>query len=129
MQEETDVLIVSSRMDSRKKLLRALEGLPVSTFCVSTIGQALEVLSSHPFATVFCDELISDGSYRELLAAVRGTSGTSRFILMLGTGEWEEYLEALRLGITEVLRSPLQTPDIDIALIHALRQGRESQAA
>ena len=129
MQEETDVLIVSTRMDTRKKLVRALEGLPVSTFCVSTIAQALEVLSSHPFAIVFCDELISDGSYRELLAAVRGASGTSRFILMLGTGEWKEYLEALRLGITEVLRSPLQTPDIDIALIHALRQGRENQAA
>lgn len=129
MQEETDVLIVSSRMDSRKKLLRALEGLPVSAFSVSTIAQALEVLSLHPFAIIFCDECVSDGSYRELLAAVRGTSGTSRFIMMLGMGEWEEYLEALRLGITDVLRSPLQTPDIDIALIHAMRHGRENQAA
>ena len=129
MQEETDLLIVSSRTDTRKKLLRALEGLPVSTFCVSTISQALEVLTSHPFAIIFCDECLSDGSYRELLAAVRRTSGTSRFIMMLGTGEWEEYLEALKLGITDVLRSPLQTPDIDIALIHAMRQGRENQAA
>jgi hypothetical protein len=35
--------------------------------------------------------------------------------------EWEEYLEALRLGAEEVLRCPLQPTDIDLALIHALR--------
>jgi hypothetical protein len=44
------------------------------------------------------------------------------------TGEWEEYLEALRLGAAEVLRVPLQSTDIDIALFHAMRQGRENQA-
>ena len=35
--------------------------------------------------------------------------------------EWEEYLEALRLGATEVLRCPLQPSDVDLALIHAMR--------
>ena len=44
-----------------------------------------------------------------------------RFVVMLCTGEWEEYLEALRLGAEEVLRCPLQPTDVDLALIHAMR--------
>jgi DNA-binding NtrC family response regulator len=52
----------------------------------------------------------------------------NRFIVVQCTGEWEEYLEALRLGAAEVLRVPLQSTDIDIAVFHAMRQGRENQA-
>jgi hypothetical protein len=52
----------------------------------------------------------------------------NRFIVVQCTGEWKEYLEALRLGAAEVLRAPLQSTDIDIALFHAMRQGRENQA-
>jgi DNA-binding NtrC family response regulator len=128
MENEVDVLIVSSRIENRRIVLRALEGLHVNTFSASTIDQALEVLSSHPLAVIFCEERVADGSYRELLASITKTRETNRFIVVLSTGEWEEYLEALRLGAAEVLRSPLQAPDIDIALFHAMRQGRENQA-
>jgi DNA-binding NtrC family response regulator len=52
----------------------------------------------------------------------------NRLIVVQCAGEWEEYLEALRLGAAEVLRVPLQSTAIDIALSHAMRQGRENQA-
>jgi two-component system response regulator HydG len=123
-----DVLIVSSRIENRRTVPRTLEGLPVNTFSASTIDQALEVLSSHPLAVIFCEERVADGSYRDLLASIPNTRETKRFIVVLSTGEWEECLEALRLGAAEVLCSPLQAPDIDIALFHAMRQGRENQA-
>ena len=128
MDNEVDVLIVSSRIENRRTLLRTLGGLPVNTFSTSTIVHALEVLSLHPLAVVFCEERVSDGSYRELLASVITTRRTNRFIVVLCTGEWEESLEAFRLGAAEVLRSPQQAPDIDIALFHAMRQGRENPA-
>ena len=128
MEKELKVLIISNRMENRKTLLRTLEGLPLNTFSVSTIGQALEVLSTHTFAIFFCEERVGDGSYRERLQLTLANSWPSRFMVMLCTGEWEEYLEALRLGAAEVLRVPLQSTDIDIALFHAMRQGRENQA-
>jgi DNA-binding NtrC family response regulator len=128
IENEVDVLIVSSRIDNRRMLLRTLVGLPVNTFCVSTISQALEVLESHPQAVIFCEERVPDGDYRELLSSVLSMRAMNRFIVELCTGEWEEYLEALRLGAAEVLRCPLESPDIDIALVHAMREGREDQA-
>ena len=128
MENEVDVLIVSSRIVNRRTVLRTLEGLPVNTFSASTIDQALEVLSSHPLAIIFCEERVADGSYRDLLASIPNTRETNRFIVVLSTGEWQEYLEALRLGAAEVRPSPLQAPDIDIALFHSMRQKRENQA-
>jgi hypothetical protein len=37
-------------------------------------------------------------------------------------GERPEYLEALRLGVQEVLRPPLLPIDIDLAFIHSFRR-------
>lgn len=128
MEKELNVLIVSSRIENRKTLLHTLEGLPLNPFSVSTIGQALEVLSTHTFAIIFCEERVRDGSYRELLRLALANSWPGRFIVMLCTGEWEEYLEALKLGAAEVVRCPLQPPDIDMVLIHAMREGRGNQA-
>lgn len=108
--------------------MRTLEGLPLNTFSASTIAQALEVLSSHPHAVIFCDEHVSDGSYRNMLALVLAARRLNRFIVVMRTDEWKEYLEALRLGVAEVLRIPLQAPDIDIAFFHAVRDERANQA-
>jgi len=128
MENEVDVLIVSSRIENKRTLLRTLQGLPVNTFAASTICQALEFLATHPLAVVFCEERLPDGSYRDLLGSVSSSPQMNRLIVVQCTGEWEEYLEALRLGAAEVLRVPLQAPAIDIAGFHARRQGRENQA-
>jgi DNA-binding NtrC family response regulator len=128
MENAVDVLVVSSRIENKRTLLRTLEGLPVNTFSASTIFQALEFLTTHPLAVIFCEERLPDGSYRELLAALPSSPQSNRFIVVQCTDEWEQYLEALRLGAAEVLRVPLHAPDIDIALFHAMRQGRENPA-
>jgi DNA-binding NtrC family response regulator len=103
MESEVDVLIVSRRIENKRALLRTLEGLPVNTFSASTIFQALEFLATHPLAVILCEERLPDGSYRELLTSLPSSPQMNRFIVVQCTGEWEEYLEALRLGAAEVL--------------------------
>ena len=117
------ILIVSCRPENRKTLMRVFDGLPIDSYSASTIQQAKETLDSRSFSVVFCEERLSDGCYRDLLNDVRlsAASQNTGFVVMLCTGEWEEYLEALRLGAEEVLRCPLQPTDIDLALIHATR--------
>jgi two-component system response regulator PilR (NtrC family) len=115
------VLVVSCRPENRRMLLRVFDGLPIDGYSAPTIQQAKEALRLRPFALVFCEERLSDGSYIDLLRHVRSSFEDIRFVVMLCTGEWEEYLEALRLGAEEVLRCPLQPTDVDLALIHAMR--------
>ena len=80
MESEVDVLIVSSRIENKRSLLRTLEGLPVNTFSASTVFQALEFLATHPLAIVFCEERLPDGSYRELLTSLPSSPHMNRFI-------------------------------------------------
>lgn len=77
MQKELDVLIVSCRTENRKTMLRA---------CASTIQQAREVLLSHPLALIFCEERLSDGSYRDLLSETHSNPGMNRFVVLLCMG-------------------------------------------
>jgi DNA-binding NtrC family response regulator len=114
------ILIVSCRPENRKTLLRVFEGLPIASYCAPSIGDAQAALKSRSFSVVFCEERLFDGSYRDLLRDMCSIE-TTLFVVMLCTGEWEECLEALRLGAEEVLRCPLQPTDIDLALIHAMR--------
>lgn len=117
------VLIVSCRPENRRILMRVFEDLPVDAYSAPSIEQAKEALKLRPFSVVFCEERLSDGHYSDLLGELRSAAEDIRLVVLLCTGEWEEYLEALRLGAEEVLRCPLQPTDIDLALIHAMRGG------
>lgn len=129
MEKVLQVLVVSCRLENRKALLRVFEGLPINTYCVSNLAQAREVLATHKLSVVFCEERLGDGSYRKLLSEVQSSNENLRFVVMLCTGEWEEYLEAMHLGASEVIRCPLQPTDIDMALIHSLHETRSVKAA
>lgn len=127
MDNALPILIISCRPENRKMLMRVFDGLPIDSYSASTLAQAREALCTRPFSVIFCEERLSDGSYRDLLHEVHASAEPTRFVVMLCTGEWEEYLEALRLGAEEVLRCPLQPTDIDLALIHAMRSGSTPQ--
>ena len=115
------ILIVSCRPENRKMLLRVFDDLPIDSYSASSIHQAKEALRARSFSVVFCEERLTDGAYADLLKELKKTQPSTRLVVMLCTGEWEEYLEALRLGAEEVLRCPLQPTDVDLALIHAMR--------
>ena len=115
------ILIVSCRPENRRLLMRVFDGLPIDAYSAPSLQQAKEALQLRSFSVIFCEERLSDGSYLDLLRDVLAVPEDIRFVVMLCTGEWEEYLEALRHGASEVLRCPLQPTDIDLALIHVMR--------
>jgi DNA-binding NtrC family response regulator len=121
MQNYVGALIVSGRFENRQQLSRILESLPTNLFIVGTLARAREVLEAQSISIVFCDERMSDGSYRELVAFAKAQHKPVQFIVMLSTGEWPEFLEALGLG-ADVVRCPLQPTDVELALIHAIRK-------
>lgn len=123
MNQESAVLIVSCRPENRKALLRVFDELSIISYVAPTIRDATEVLASRSISMVFCEERLPDGPYSDLLTGgVRATWPETQFVVMLCTGEWEEYLEAMRLGAQEVLRCPLRSTDIDLVLIQAMKQ-------
>lgn len=118
-----NVLIVSARDENTEMLLHHLDKLPLNLFVASTIEQAVDVLSRNPLDVIFCEESFPGGSYRPLLEIVTATDRTICFVVTLSTGEWDEYLEAMRLGATDVLRCPLNSVDVDVVMTRAGRDG------
>src|ERR1700751_1048912 len=122
MQDTIATLIVSGRGENRKELSRILSSPCASVFIVGTLAHAREVLQVQPIAVVFCDEWLSDGSYRDLLSFAKDVWKNLQFIVILSTGEWREFLEALGLG-ADVIRYSLQSADVELALRRAIRRG------
>src|SRR5437879_13035480 len=122
MAKEIDLLIVSSRLENKRTLLRFLEGLQLNMYTVGSVEEAEETCEEHAIDVVVCDEQVSDGTYHDVLALTIGGKPRIQFIVLLCTGGQEEYGEAIRLGVTDVVRPPLHQTDIELALIHALSQ-------
>lgn len=122
MAREIDLLLVSSRLENKRTLLRFLEELPLNIYTVGNVVEAEETLEEREIDVVVCDERVSDGTYHDVLALTLDRKPQIQFVLLLCTGGQEEYSEAIRLGVTEVVRPPLHPTDIELALIHTLRQ-------
>ncbi len=129
MLNSLDVLIVSERPDHLRPLIRTLGASSARVSACFTIRQAREIFDRQPVDLVFTDEYLSDGSYRELLLSNRFGQSAVSFVLLLRTGEWEEYLDAMRLGALEVLRCPLQAPEVEATVQRAITEKERRSAA
>jgi DNA-binding NtrC family response regulator len=124
-----EVLIVSERPDHLHPLVRILNSSSARVFASFTIRQAQQIFSSQSVDVVFCDEHLADGSYRELFFSISFGRSAPSFVLLLRIGEWEEYLGAMRLGVLDVLRCPLQPPEVEAALARAVTRKQQLGAA
>ena len=113
-----NLLVVSSRLENKRAMLNILSDHPVNVFTAASIEQAEEVLSRHRVRLIFSEETVSDGTYQDLLSLV---PDPSQVVVLLSTGEWAECLAAMKLGVREIIRFPLQPTDVELALIHAAR--------
>lgn len=117
-EELSDVLVVSTRPEHLNTLMHVLKASWGWVVVASSLRLAKEALSLQSFGIVFCDEFLSDGSYRELLTTHVTPNGL-KLVLMLRWANWPEYLEAMRLGAFDGLRSPLQPAEVENVLLRA----------
>lgn len=121
MLRQKDVLVACTDPGNRSALVHMLESMSVNVFSCSTMNQISEVLSKQKVELVFCDEHLSDGSFRDLLRPKQPWMGRPRIVVIFRVGEWAEYLEALRLGVFEVISTPVHPTDVELAVIRATR--------
>jgi DNA-binding NtrC family response regulator len=123
-----DVLVVSEKPDHLRAIITVLGASSARVSACFTVRQAQEIFTRQSLDLVFCDEYLSDGTYRDLLLSSRFGQNAASFILLLHKGEWEEYLTAMRLGAMDVLRSPLHRPDVETVIRQAFER-KETQLA
>ena len=113
------VLVVSDRLENRRALTRILDSLPVSVIASWTLAQAQKVLARQEVNIVFCDEILPDGTYRDLLS-MRSFSKPC-VVVTAQTSEREDRHEAVVQGAFDVLRYPPEPTDVEFVVIRAAR--------
>jgi len=121
MEGHPHALILSSYLECRRLLPRILEDLRVDTFASATLAGAEEVLSQQRVALVFCDDRLTDGSYRDLLQTLRTWEKEPYVVVTTRIGEWKEYLEALDLGAFDMIQYPYRSTEVELNVIRAMR--------
>ena len=125
METPTQILVASSELENRRALAEILEKEGYDTICVSRASECKEVLETHKVGLVFCDRRLTDGSYRDVLAAARASQGKVRVVVTSRLADWNEYLEALHHGAFDLIASPGRPTDVLWAILQARREEHE----
>ncbi len=125
MRQQWNVLVASSSMEDRASLMHILDSLSLNVISCSEVTQAQEVLARQDVPLVFCDERLADGGYRDLLACTANRK-PPRIVVTIRTGDWDQYLDAMRQGAYDAIRFPLQPTDVELVVLRAMRENREA---
>jgi len=72
---------------------------------------------------VFCEDSLADGRYPDLVEAAKAAKSKVRIIAMFPMEDWvdsDPYLEAMRQGAWDVLRTSFGDNDVEWMVVHAI---------
>jgi DNA-binding NtrC family response regulator len=99
-------LVVSSDEEVRRKLAEILGLGGLAPILASTVAESRRALFQHNVCMILCDEFVSDGSYRTVVEVVEHADTKIPVIVVSRTGDWPEYLAAIRGGVFDYLAYP-----------------------
>lgn len=124
METPWQILVVSSSLESRRSLVQILNRQGLDPVGASNLAECHEALQNQRVGLIFCDSRLADGTYRDLLEVVRSRPEKARIVVTSRHADWDEYLEAMRLGAFDVIGSPCRPTDVEWMVIQAKRDGR-----
>jgi DNA-binding NtrC family response regulator len=122
MMGRTRVLIALADPASRRALSNLLPLHDVEPVFAATLREARAVLAHEPVALVVCEDILHDGSYRDLLPVARAAKGDVPVVVTSRVDNPEEYLEAMKLGAFDFVAEPFSRTEMDRILHNALNR-------
>ena len=118
----TKALVISASEENRAALSEALAAVGFVPALCSSITDARKFIESDDICIVFCDDCLSDGCLKNVVAEVGKRQRPVPVIAVSRTGEWHEYLEALRMGAFDYASLPLRSDELERVVASALSQ-------
>jgi DNA-binding NtrC family response regulator len=120
------VLVVFPGEENRAALTTAIaEAGSVPLVCQSLI-EAQEAMKHEIVHTILCEDQLSDRALEAILKLAKHRRRPIPVIVCSRTGEWEEFLRALRRGVFEYLVLPPQTGEVKRVLELAMAEVADS---
>src|SRR5260370_11156185 len=125
MESTPQILIASSELENRRVLNEVLQKEGSEPFCAARVSECKEALQTQTVSLIFCDRRLSDGSYRDVIAAIRASRQHARIVVTSRLADWDEYLDALHHGAFDLIASPCQPTDVLWAIVPARREDHD----
>src|SRR5258708_1531027 len=90
MESTPQILIASSELENRRVLNEVLHKEGYETICTSRVSECQEALQTQNVSLIFCDRRLSDGSYRDVIAAIRASRHHARIVVTSRLADWDE---------------------------------------
>lgn len=127
MSSAWEILVLSSDLEARDVLIRILNQEGCDPICAHDVAEALPLLRQVATGLIFCDCQLQDGTYRDLLHALRSQKTKLPVVVTSRLADWDGYLEAMRLGAFDMIAIPYRPADVEWVLMQARREDRDRQ--
>jgi DNA-binding NtrC family response regulator len=118
------IVVASSDLESRRLLMQILSRQGLDPISVSNLAECRETIEKERVGLIFADRHLADGSFRDVLELARLGTEKVRVVVTSKHPDWDEYLEAMRLGAFDVIASPCRPTDVEWMVIQAKRDER-----
>jgi DNA-binding response OmpR family regulator len=106
------VLSVSPNLEDHAILRRILHGLPWEVSAVANCKEAIGRLSREPVSLIFCESVLEDGTWKNILGYIRKDAHAPLLIVTSRVADDFLWAEVLNLGGYDVLAKPLNPKEV-----------------
>ena len=112
------VLVVSSEAANRRAIEEVTRAWMIDAIICSSLQESRAILATHGVAAVFCEDHLTDGTYRDLLSIVPKVP-----VIVMVSDDKDESVdrEALALGALDVIGSPCSRQDVQWMIIRTIQ--------
>src|SRR5690242_17224704 len=124
MSKPGEIGVVCSVLENMQKVAGADSRLGVGAICISNVQHCRLIPRREKVGVVFCDRNVEGGDYQDVMAAVSSEPDDARpKVVMMSRFRMDpnEYRQAKRSGVFDIIESPCRPTDIEWMLISAMR--------
>jgi len=110
---QLSVLVACNDDESRSALARILSDLGLDPVFASSVSQVRTILLERPIRFVFCEDILPDGSFRDVLHTLKLAETRVPLVVCSLLGEMEEYLEAMESGAFDFIAPPFRPAELE----------------
>jgi DNA-binding NtrC family response regulator len=123
------VVVVGPNAESTRELGGILNRCGVEPEFATTVRETQQLLARRRVSLVFCDETLPDGNFRDVLRAAKSQRARVPVVVSTRNDDWDNYLEALRLGAFDYLVGPFSAADVELLVRYAFRSAQAQEAS
>jgi len=117
-------LILAIDPDASQCIGEVLDRCGFEPVLLSTVAELRSCIRKPDISVLVCEEFLLDGNYKEVLRVSRDVRGHVPVVVFSRLADWDQYLEAIRLGAFDCLRYPFRTGELRWAVNQALQSAQ-----